>query len=207
VIGEYGLSSKDFEFGVLSGLSALASYYAHDTDREIVSMTRDNQIGPLIAVCGAQNPPPAVYSIAEDVGSELARAGAVLVCGGLEGVMEAACKGAARHGGLTIGILPGLDPREANRWVKIPIATGIGHARNLAVVATSHAVIAVDGGFGTLSEIAYALRIGRPVVGLASWTLQPGEHNSDLEDGVVLHPASDPAEAVRLAIHLATTAR
>ncbi len=167
-------------------------------------MSLENAVGPVIAVCGAQDPPPAVYELAESVGAELARAGAVLVCGGLEGVMEAACKGAAREGGLTIGILPGLDVAEANRWVRIPIATGVGHARNLAVVATSQAVIAVDGEYGTLSEIAYALRIGRPVVGLATWKIEPGDYNTWLNRKASISHASDAAEAVQLALRLAS---
>lgn len=170
-------------------------------------MPSPEERAPLIAVCGAQDPPPKIVAIAEAVGAEVARAGAVLVCGGLEGVMEAACRGAAREGGLTIGILPGMDTREANQWVAIPIATGIGHARNLAVVATSDAVIAVDGEFGTLSEIAFALRIGRPVVGLATWRLEPGEHNSYLDEGPTVHPAADAPEAVNLAIRLAARTR
>lgn len=173
----------------------------------MVSMPFDQNVRPMVAVCGAQDPSPAVYEMAEAVGAELARANAVLVCGGLEGVMEAACRGAVHEGGTTIGILPGLDAREANRWVKIPIVTGIGHARNLAVVATSHAVIAVDGEFGTLSEIGYALRIGRPVVGLATWKLQPGEYNSYLSDRDTVHTAVDASEAVRLAVRLAAGAR
>ena len=156
----------------------------------------------MIAVCGAQSPPPPVYELAYFVGQHLADAGALLVCGGLEGVMEAACKGAMEKGGLTIGILPGLDPKEANPWVQISVATGIGHARNLAVVASAHAVIAVDGEFGTLSEIAYALRIGRPVVGVATWDLQPGEHNYELKSKRLVHAASTPKEAVEVAVAL-----
>ncbi len=157
----------------------------------------------VIAVCGAQDPPPGVYEIAEAVGTQIARSGAVLVCGGLGGVMEAACKGAVREGGLTVGVLPGLDRREANPWVTVAVATGTGHARNLAVVASSDVVIAIDGEFGTLSEIAYALRIGRPVVGLDTWRIDPGKHNRYLKTGEGIRIAATPGEAVSLALKLA----
>ncbi len=157
----------------------------------------------VIAVCGAQDPPPGVYEIAEAVGTHIARSGAVLVCGGLGGVMEAACKGAVREGGLTVGVLPGLDRREGNQWLTVAVATGTGHARNLAVVASADVVIAIDGEFGTLSEIAYALRIGRPVVGLDTWRIEPGKYNKYLERGEGIRLASTPADAVSLALELA----
>jgi uncharacterized protein (TIGR00725 family) len=168
-----------------------------------------------IAVCGGQHPNEDVLPLAEAVGEGIARAGALLVCGGLGGVMEAACKGAKRAGGTTVGIVPGLDPSEANPWVDIVIATGIGHARNLAVVASADAVIAVDGEFGTLSEIAFALRLQRPVIGLATWSLRPGPYfgekgagperpttEGETRDAAVplLQTAHSPEEAVELAI-------
>ena len=99
-------------------------------------------------------------------GRELARAGAVLVCGGLGGAMEAACRGAKAEGGTTLGILPGADRAAANPYVDVAVATGLGEARNALVVRAADAVIAVAGGYGTLSEIALALRAGKPVVGL-----------------------------------------
>ena len=123
----------------------------------------------IIAVIGNFDPPPHVYALAEEVGRELAKRGITLVCGGLTGVMEAVCKGAKSEGGTTIGILPGGSPGTANDYVDIPVATNMGYARNVAVVSTGSSVIAVGGAFGTLSEIAYALSYGIPVVSLNSW--------------------------------------
>ncbi len=112
--------------------------------------------------------------------------------------MEAVCKGAKSEGGVTIGILPGDDPKSANSYVDIPICTGIGHARNVLVVKTGRAVIAVDGSYGTLSEIAHALAEGIPVVGINTWTfLREGE----LDSGVIL--ADNPVDAVEQAVKLA----
>jgi uncharacterized protein (TIGR00725 family) len=125
----------------------------------------------FIGVIGGSEVPPETAKLAEEVGREIARRGAALVCGGLTGVMEAACKGAASEGGLTIGILPGEDRNAANPFVKIPIVTGIGYARNVAVVKTAQAVITIDGSYGTLTEIGYALQSGIPVIGLGTWTL------------------------------------
>ncbi len=109
--------------------------------------------------------------MAEDLGRELATRGAVVVCGGLGGVMEAACRGAREAGGHTIGILPGHDRGQANPHVEIAVATGLGEGRNLVVVRTADVVVAVGGEFGTLSEIAFALRLGTPVVGIDTWEL------------------------------------
>ena len=125
----------------------------------------------IIAVIGAGRCSEEIAQVAESVGRELARRGATLVCGGLGGVMEAACRGAKSEGGLTIGILPGSSRRETNLYVGIPVVTGLGEARNVIVVRTSQAVIAVDGEYGALSEIAYALKLGIPVVGLNTWQL------------------------------------
>ena len=125
----------------------------------------------IIAVIGAGRCSEEIAQVAESVGRELARRGATLVCGGLGGVMEAACRGAKSEGGLTIGILPGSSRRETNLYVDIPVVTGLGEARNVIVVRTSQAVIAVDGEYGALSEIAYALKLGIPVVGLNTWQL------------------------------------
>ena len=110
-----------------------------------------------LAVIGSAGCSEEVAALAEAVGREIARAGAVLVCGGRGGVMEAACRGAKAERGTTVGILPGLDRREANPYVDIPIVTGLGEARNAVVVRTADAVVAVSGGFGTLSEIGLAL--------------------------------------------------
>ena len=125
----------------------------------------------LISVVGGGAPPKRALRLAEEVGSELARRGVVLVCGGLGGVMEAACRGAKAAGGTTIGILPGNDPHDANPYVDFPVCTGIGHARNVIVVKSGRAVIALDGSYGTLSEIGHALAEGIPVIGLETWDL------------------------------------
>jgi uncharacterized protein (TIGR00725 family) len=141
-----------------------------------------------IAVIGGSRPGRQAAEAALEVGRLLARAGAAVVCGGLGGVMEAACRGAREEGGLVIGILPGDSPAGANPWVDVPIATGLGYTRNALVVMNADAVIAVDGEYGTLSEIAYGKIHGRKVVGLGTWNVQGVE------------AASTPAEAVRLAL-------
>lgn len=119
-----------------------------------------------VSVIGGSTVGAETYSIARRVGERLATAGHAVVCGGLGGVMEAACRGAADANGATIGILPGTDPAAANRFVEIPVATGLGSARNVLVVLNGAAVIAIDGGSGTLSEIGHALDLDRPVAGL-----------------------------------------
>jgi len=111
----------------------------------------------------------AELAIAEQVGGRLAAAGAVLVCGGLGGVMEAACRGAKSKRGMTIGLLPGLDRSAANGWVDVAIPTGLGELRNGLIVRACDALIAIGGGEGTLSEIALALRDGRPVIGIGTF--------------------------------------
>ncbi len=111
-------------------------------------------------------------AVAELVGKELGARGVVLVCGGLGGVMEAVCRGAQGAGGLTVGILPGLDRSDANPFVDVVIATGMGEARNALVVNAADAVIAVGGGYGTLTEIGLALRAGKRVVGLETWEVE-----------------------------------
>ncbi len=140
--------------------------------------------------------------MAEAVGRALADRGAVLVCGGLGGIMEAACRGAKSAGGLTIGILPGDDRRAANHYVDVPIVTGMGHARNAIVVKTAQAVIAIDGGYGTLSEIALALHNGIRVIGLGTWTLSL---HGQLDNSVV--QARNAEEAVDSAIAAAEDGR
>lgn len=126
---------------------------------------------PIIAVIGPSGDQidPAVADAAFQVGALIAAAGAILVCGGGTGAMAAACRGAQGRGGLTVGILPGIRREEANPWVSIPLPTGMGEVRNALVVRAAHAVVAVGGGVGTLSEIALALKMGRPVVGLGTW--------------------------------------
>jgi uncharacterized protein (TIGR00725 family) len=151
----------------------------------------------IIAVIGGGEVPPNIAAIAEEVGREIARHGAALVCGGLGGVMEAACRGAAGEGGLTIGILPGDNRQSANPYVKIPIVTGIGYARNVAVVKTALAVIAIDGSYGTLTEIGYALQSGIPVIGLGTWSIA----SNGVEDKNIIR-AGNPKEAVEKAMEL-----
>ncbi len=138
-----------------------------------------------------------LWRLAEEVGTGLARAGAVVVCGALGGVMEAAAGGAAEAGGEVLGIAPGTAIADANPHCTHVVASGIGHGRNLAVVASGEAVIAVGGEWGTLSEIGFARAIGRPVVALRSWTLS-GEGPMESAPGIVA--ASTPAEAVRAAL-------
>ncbi len=133
-------------------------------------------IGPIIGIIGGARPAKEEIVTAEAVGRALARAGAALVCGGLGGVMEAACRGAKSAGGLTIGILPGTDRREANPYVDIPIVTGMRCARNVIITRTAQAVIAVGGSYGTLSEVAFSLSFGTPVVGLGTWRVEREEH-------------------------------
>ncbi len=153
----------------------------------------------FIGVIGGSKVPAATAKLAEEVGREIARRGAVLVCGGMGGVMEAACKGASQEGGLTIGILPGEDRKSANRYVQIPIVTGIGYARNSIVVRTAQSVIAIDGSYGTLTEIGYALQDGKPVIGLGTWSLSIG---SLKEKNII--PVKTAKEAVEKAAKLAT---
>ena len=120
----------------------------------------------LIAVIGSSSCSAEVAAWAETVGRLLAERGAVLLCGGLGGVMEAAARGAKQRGGLTVGILPGADPGDANPYIDVPLATGMGEMRNALIVRAAQAAIAIGGGWGTLSEIAMAQRIKTPVVGL-----------------------------------------
>jgi len=129
----------------------------------------------IVAVVGGGRCSAEEAKLAEAVGQGLASRGVILVCGGLGGVMEAACKGAKSAGGTTIGILPGDSRHAANPHVDIPIVTGLGYARNVIVVKSAQAVIAVGGSYGTLSEIAYALQNDIPVIGLNTWSLSQNE--------------------------------
>jgi uncharacterized protein (TIGR00725 family) len=128
----------------------------------------------LIGVIGGSRCSSEEYHVAEQVGTLIARGGAALICGGKEGVMEAACRGASTENGLTIGILPSDDIAEANRFVTIPIATGMGIGRNIIIVRTAQVLIAVDGQYGTLSEIAYAKQLNKQVIALKPWLEIPG---------------------------------
>lgn len=136
----------------------------------------------MIAVVGAGEAGAALSKIAEEVGMLIARGGALLVCGGLNGVMEAAARGAKAGGGITVGILPRLDKADANPYIDIPIATGFGEGRNVLIVRSADALIAVGGEYGTLSEIAFALKTGKPVIGIGSWDIKgviKAEHPED----------------------------
>jgi uncharacterized protein (TIGR00725 family) len=149
-----------------------------------------------LAVCGAGSEVPEACALAEEVGREIAAAGAVLVCGGLGGVMQAAARGAATAGALTIGVLPGRSAEDANPYIALPLATAMGEARNVLVVRFADAVIAIDGEWGTLSEVAFARKIGVPVVVLAP----------TMTAGLGLDEATTPADAVRKAVASARAA-
>ena len=125
----------------------------------------------IISVIGEGDTSPEVTPLAEQVGKELADRGITLLCGGGGGVMEAACRGAKTSGGITIGILPGSNPNEANAWIDIPVCTGLGNGRNVIVVKSGSAVIAIGGKYGTLSEIGHALSLNIPVIGLGTWAI------------------------------------
>ena len=152
----------------------------------------------IIAVIGNSSSSPEEVKLAETVGELLAQRGATVICGGLGGVMEAVCRGAKSKGGLTVGILPGQDSSMANPWVDIPVVTGIGEARNVAVVKSAQAVIAIGGSYGTLSEIAYALKSSIPVIGLNTWSLS---RNGREDDSIIR--VQSATEAVDKAISLA----
>ncbi len=154
-----------------------------------------------VAVIGGADcePDSEAARLAEEVGQRLAQAGVALVCGGLTGVMEAACRGAAEAGGTAIGIVPGNEAGEANPFCTHVVATGIGHARNLAVVSSGAAVIAVGGEWGTLSEIGFARALGRPVVALRSWSVTGRDR---MEDAPGVIPAESAREAVDRALEL-----
>ena len=143
----------------------------------------------FIGVIGAGDCSEDVYKLAEQVGERIAQAGAVLVCGGLGGVMEAASKGAKKEGGTTVGILPGIDKSDANSYIDFPIVTGLGEGRNLLVIRNSDVVIALPGEYGTLSEIGFCLALGKPIIGLSTW---------DISEDII--KAKDAEDAVKLAL-------
>ncbi|HJS26124.1 MAG TPA: TIGR00725 family protein [Actinomycetota bacterium] len=153
---------------------------------------------PYVAVVGPSAGTPAELALGEAVGRGIAEAGAVLVCGGMGGVMEAAAGGCAEAGGRSVGILPTDDRLDANPYLTVAVATGMGEGRNAVVVRTADAVIAVHGEYGTLSEIALALKMGKPVVGLGTWELARGGESVD-----AIVRVSDPGEAVAKALELA----
>jgi len=144
-----------------------------------------------IGVIGGAKCTSEVTKLAEEIGRGIAERGGVLLCGGLGGVMEAACRGAKLAGGLTVGILPGSSAKRANPWVDLPIVTNLGEARNIIIVRSSQVLIALRGEYGTLSEISFALKLGLPVVGLSTWEVSP-----------LINRVHTPEEAVDLAFQL-----
>jgi len=146
---------------------------------------------PLVGIIGEREASPENILRAYTVGHLLAEHGFALICGGLGGVMEAACRGACDAGGLTLGILPGIDAAEANPYVQIAIVTGLNEARNLLIVRSALALIAIGGEYGTLSEMAFALKMNKPVIALYSWQPErPGVSH------LTLYPVQTPEEAV-----------
>lgn len=156
-----------------------------------------------ISVIGDTEPGDVTLALAEEVGRLLAEAGAVVVTGGRAGVAEAASKGAVEAGGVAVGILPGPDRAEANPWVSVAVCTGLGETRNALVAMNGDAVIALEGGFGTLSEIGHALVAGRAVIGLGTWELR---RRNGMEDGSIVRVTS-PTEAVEAALEAALRRR
>jgi uncharacterized protein (TIGR00725 family) len=153
----------------------------------------------FIGVIGASQPPDELLPIAEKVGEEIAKRGGILICGGMGGIMESACKGAKRSGGLTVGILPTITRDSANPYIDIPIVTGIGYARNIIVVLTSEAIIAIGGAYGTLTELAFALHFNIPVIGIRTWRVE-----SEFTEVKGIIYVDEPEEAVRIAMEVET---
>lgn len=143
----------------------------------------------IVGVAGSGLEDPELDAIACEVGALIAKEGKTLVNGGLGGVMQASARGCKEKGGITVGILPGLDPLEANPYIDIPIATGLGEMRNLLIVRASSVLIAIGGSYGTLSEIALALKISKPVIGINTWDISPK-----------IIKAAGPAEAIKIAL-------
>lgn len=158
----------------------------------------------IISVIGGEDASGDALRFAEEIGRELGKRGITLCCGGGGGIMEAACRGARSAGGHTIGILPGHDASESppNPWVEFPVFTGIGYARNSAVVLSGDAVIAIDGAYGTLSEIAFALIHGVPLVGLDTWDFSYHGHDANK-----IARVASPREAVEKAVEMAKRRR
>ncbi|MCL4872553.1 TIGR00725 family protein [bacterium] len=144
---------------------------------------------PVIGVIGCGLEDEALNALAEETGALVAEAGCVLVNGGLGGVMRASARGCRSRGGISIGMLPGLDPKEANEYIDIPIPTGMGEMRNALIIRAASALIAIGGGYGTLSEMALALKSGKPVIGIKTWDISAEVMKTE-----------SPVEAVRLAL-------
>ncbi len=146
----------------------------------------------IIGLIGGGECSPEIEEAARAVGRGIAEMGGILICGGLGGVMEAGARGAKEAGGMTIGVIPGTNPNDANQYIDIPIVTSVGYARNIIIVNSSDSVIAVDGKFGTLSEIAFCLQFGVPIISIFSWEIDPS-----------IITASTPEKAVELAFSVA----
>jgi uncharacterized protein (TIGR00725 family) len=159
----------------------------------------------IISVIGGSKPNDDILRLAEQVGEEIAKRGIALVCGGLGGIMEAACKGAKRYDGVTIGILPTDTKQDANKYVDFAIPTGLGYARNFIVAKSGDAVIAIDGSAGTLSEMAIAWFSDKPVVALTSsggWAKKLAGTQIDKRREDIVHPAKTAQEAVDIIFEL-----
>ena len=150
----------------------------------------------IIGVIGGSNCTSDIYDLAFEVGKGIAKSKNIVICGGLDGVMEAVCRGAKSQNGLTIGVLPGRVKEEANQWVDIPIVTGLGVARNVIIIRSADSIIAINGKYGTLSELAIASNFDIPIVGLLTW-----------EADLPIKRVNIPEEAVDLAIKLALSTR
>ena len=157
-----------------------------------------NQRPIIISVIGGSNAAQKDLDVAYEVGLELAKRGAIVLCGGLTGVMEAVCRGAKEAGGTTIGIMPGNTAGDANQYVDIAIPTGLGYARNAIVARAGGAIIAIDGAYGTLSEIGHGLGDGTPIVGLNTW-----QFTIDGKVDTTIDKAESPLEAVEKALEYA----
>jgi uncharacterized protein (TIGR00725 family) len=148
---------------------------------------------PVIAVCGTSRDETTAMRHAEEVGALLAERGAIVLCGGLGGVMAGVARGVRAGGGMSLGVLPGDDPDEASTDITVALTTGLGEMRNALIARCSRAMIAIGGGYGTLSEIGFALRLGRPVVGLRTWRIQRAD---DEAADTVIHRVDSPRDAV-----------
>ncbi len=157
---------------------------------------------PVVSVIGAAESTAAQDADAEEIGRLLAEQNIILACGGRSGVMQAACRGARNAGGLAIGILPGTDRDSGNPYLSVALPTGLGHARNVLVVLAGQVVIAIGGGFGTLSEIAMALKMGKKVIGLRTWQAEDYQG-----EPAGIHAVESPEEAISAVISFLTTTR
>lgn len=147
----------------------------------------------MIGVIGSSARNQREMTIAEEVGARIADRGALLVCGGMGGVMEAACRGAKKNGGTTLGILPGVDRDSGNDYLDVVVPTGMGYARNILVVLSSHGIVAVGGAFGTLSEIAYGNVFQIPLVGIETWELKENRFPGCIE---IVQTAEEAIETI-----------